>query len=174
MRHISQTVLLLVVLTVTFVEIEELDLCVKQVTFLSKINLCAYTLKEIATQFTDDMIPVDMPQPVMSTVMFTSTQIVSSTTSASRAPSCSVLISTTTAPVSSCSPLPWVGGGIPLSSSPLPWVGGGIPLSSSPLPWVGGGIIGAVLSTAILLTVLVAVCLLRRRKRRRTHSQHKM
>ena len=46
-------------------------------------------------------------------------------------------------------------------------------VSSSPLPWVGGGIIGAVLSTAILLTVLAAVCLLRRR-RKRTHSQHRM
>ena len=73
MRHISQTVFLLV-LTLTFVEIEELDSCVKQVTFLSKINLCAYTLKEIATQFTDDMMPVDMPHHVVSTVMLTSTQ----------------------------------------------------------------------------------------------------
>ena len=45
------------------------------------------------------------------------------------------------------------------------------PGSSSPLPWVGGGIIGAVLSAAILVTVLAAVCLL---KRKRTHSQHKM
>ena len=51
------------------------------------------------------------------------------------------------------------------------------PVFSSPLPWVGGGIIGAVLSTAILLTVsvLVAVCLVRRRRRRRkTPSQYKM
>ena len=38
MNHVSQTVLLLVS-TKTFVETEELDLCVKQVTFTS---LCAY------------------------------------------------------------------------------------------------------------------------------------
>ena len=41
-----------------------------------------------------------------------------------------------------------------------------IPTAAS---WVGGVIIGAVLSTVILLTVLAAVCLWRRK---RTHSQH--
>ena len=41
----------------------------------------------------------------------------------------------------------------------------------TPLPWVGGVIIGAVLSTVILFTVLAAVCLWRRK---RTHSQHKL
>ena len=43
--------------------------------------------------------------------------------------------------------------------------------TSSLLPWVGGVIIGAVLSTVILLTVLAAVCLWRRK---RTNSQHKL
>ena len=42
------------------------------------------------------------------------------------------------------------------------------------LPWVGGVIIGAVLTAAILLTVLAAMCLLRKRERSRTHLQHNM
>ena len=42
-------------------------------------------------------------------------------------------------------------------------------VGSSPASWVGGIIIGAVLSTVILFTVLAAVCLW---KRKRTHSQH--
>ena len=42
-------------------------------------------------------------------------------------------------------------------------------VESSPASWVGGIIIGAVLSTVILLTVLAAVCLWRRK---RSHSQH--
>ena len=82
MRHVSQTVLL-IVSTVTFVEIEELDSCVKQVTFTS---LCAYFQeKMVVTQlFTEDMMSVDMPQLVVSTVMLTSTQTVTFT------PSCSM------------------------------------------------------------------------------------
>ena len=42
---------------------------------------------------------------------------------------------------------------------------------STAASWVGGVIIGVVLSTVILLTVLAAVCLWRRK---RTHSQHNM
>ena len=41
----------------------------------------------------------------------------------------------------------------------------------TPLPWVGGVIIGAVLSTVMLITVLAAVCLWRGK---RSHSQHKL
>ena len=42
--------------------------------------------------------------------------------------------------------------------------------NSSPLPWVAGIIIGAVLSAAILLTVIVAVYLWRKK----AQSQYKM
>ena len=188
MRHVSETVFL-VLFTISFVEVEELDWCVKQVTFTSKL-----TFKENSyiTQFTDDMMSVDKPQPVVSTVMLTSTQTVTftpscsipimSTTSASGDSSCSV----TTVVTPSCTAQrfgPQFLGTIFIVEDKLYYHNFAVfyclgaspvnttPGSSSPLPWVGGGIIGAVLSTAILLTVLAAVCLLRRK---RTHSQHKM
>ena len=162
------------------------------------VAVCTCTCKVkmlCVSKIVDDMVSVDKPQHVVSTVILTSTQTVTftpscsipimSTTSASGDSSCSV----TTVVTPSCTAQrfgPQFLGTIfivedklyyhnftvfyCLGASPVNTTPG----SSSPLPWVGGGIIGAVLSTAILLTVLVAVCLLRRRKRRRTHSQDKM